>query len=230
MRTIGLIGGMSWESTAVYYRLINEEVRSRLGGLHSAKVVLHSFDFAQITALQRQGNWQCASVLLTETAQALERAGAEVAAICTNTMHKTADAVQEGIHIPLLHIADCTAAAINAANLDTVGLLGTRYTMEQDFLRCRLAKSGHLRVIAPEETERNTVHSIIFDELCQGKVASSSRENLQQVVAHLAANGAQGVILGCTELMLLLSQEQCALPLFDTTALHAQALVDFALA
>lgn len=229
MKTIGLLGGMSWESTAVYYRLINEGVRERLGGLHSAPLLLHSFDFDAITRLQRQGRWDKAAEILGRAACGLEASGADVIAICTNTMHKLADDVQAQVAVSLLHIADPTRQAVQARGLRTVALLGTRYTMEQEFLRHRLSHGGGLRVLVPDQEGRDEVHSIIFDELCQGTVYPRSRARLLEVIARLEEQGAEGIVLGCTELTLLLGQEDCPLPLFDTTMLHAQALVAHAL-
>ncbi len=229
MKTIGLLGGMSWESTAVYYQLLNGAVRERLGGLHSAKLLLHSFDFAEIVALQRGGNWNEAARVLSEAARGLERAGADVLAICTNTMHKLAPEVQAAVSVPLLHIADAAREAVVREGLDCVGLLGTRYTMEQEFLRHRLAADDGPRVLVPDAEAMDTVHTIIFSELCAGQVQDASREALLRVIDALAAQGAQGIVLGCTELMLLLKPEHCALPLFDTAALHVAALTEFAL-
>ena len=230
MKTIGLLGGMSWESTAVYYQLLNCAVRDRLGGLHSARVVLHSFDFAEIVSLQRNADWDEAARVLGEAARGLERAGADVLAICTNTMHKLVPEVQEAVSVPLLHIADATREAVLREGLDCVGLLGTRYTMEQEFLRRRLAADGGPRVLVPDCEAMDVVHDVIFSELCAGQVHDASRETLLRVIDGLAARGAQGIVLGCTELMLLLKPEHCALPLFDTAALHVAALADFALA
>lgn len=229
MKTIGLLGGMSWESTAVYYQLLNGAVRERLGGLHSAKVLLHSFDFSEIVALQRGGDWDEAARVLSEAAQGLERAGADVLAICTNTMHKLAPEVAAAVSVPLLHIADAAREAVVREGLDCVGLLGTRYTMEQEFLRRRLSSSGGPHVLVPDSEAMDVVHDVIFSELCAGQVSDTSRKALLQVIDGLAARGAQGIVLGCTELMLLLKPEHCTLPLFDTAALHVAALVEFAL-
>ncbi len=229
MKTIGLLGGMSWESTAVYYQMLNGLMRERCGGLHSAKVLLHSFDFDDIVAMQTRGDWDTAAETLCRAAQGLERAGADVLAICTNTMHKLAPEVQAAVSVPLLHIADVTRDAVRAAGLSTVGLLGTRYTMEQEFLRRRLSAGGGPRVIAPCGSEVDVVHETIFGELCMGRVRHTSRAALLEIIDSLEERGAEGIILGCTELMLLLRQSDCALPLFDTTALHVRALLDFAL-
>lgn len=229
MKTIGLLGGMSWESTAVYYQLLNCAVRERLGSLHSAKVLVHSFDFAEIVALQRGGDWDEAARVLGAAARGLERSGADILAICTNTMHKLAPEVQATVSVPLLHIADAARAAILRDGLDHVGLLGTRYTMEQEFLRRRLSERGGPRVLVPDGEEMDVVHDVIFSELCAGQVRNTSREALLRIIDRLSKRGAQGIVLGCTELMLLLKPEDCALPLFDTAALHVAALVEFAL-
>jgi aspartate racemase len=229
MKTIGLIGGMSWESSAEYYRLINEAVRARLGGLHSAQSLLYSFDFAQIEALQHAGRWDDATALLIAAAQRLERGGADFLVICTNTMHKMADAVQAAITIPLLHIADPTAAQIRAAGLTRVGLLGTAFTMEEPFYRGRLEDRYGLTVLVPDAHDRRLVHRIIYDELCQGITTMASRKQYVRVIRSLAEQGAEGVILGCTEITLLIKPADSPLPIFDTTRLHAEAAVDYAL-
>jgi aspartate racemase len=229
MKTIGLLGGMSWESTAVYYQQINLAMRDRLGGLHSAQILLHSYDFAAIAALQRADAWDRLAEILAQTGQALERAGADCLAICTNTMHKVAEEVQAAVDIPLIDIREVTGAAIRTHDLKKVCLLGTRYTMEQTFFRTPLSRAAGLEIVVPEEGERACVHAIIFEELCQGIVCPASRETLSRIMAAQAQQGVDGMILGCTELMLLVDQEHCPLPLFDTTTLHAQALVDFAL-
>lgn len=229
MKTIGLIGGMSWESTIPYYRLINEAVRARLGGLHSAKLVLHSVDFAQIEQLQRSGEWDTAGAILAQAARGLQAAGAELLLIGANTMHKVAPAVAAAVHIPLLHVADATAAAVKAAGLDTIGLLGTRFTMEQAFYVERLQQHG-LAVITPEPDARALVHRVIYEELCRGRVLDASRIAYREVMAALVARGAQGIVLGCTELALLVDASDASVPLFDTTRIHADAAVDWALA
>lgn len=229
MKTIGLLGGMSWESSAEYYRLINEAVRARLGGLHSAQCLLYSFDFAQIEALQHAGRWDDAATLLIAAAQRLERGGAGFLVLCTNTMHKLADAVQAAITIPLLHIADPTAAQIQAAGLTRVGLLGTAFTMEEPFYKARLADQFGLTVLVPGAHDRRLVHRIIYDELCQGITTMASRKQYVRVIRGLAEQGAEGVILGCTEITLLIKPADSPLPVFDTTRLHAEAAVDFAL-
>jgi aspartate racemase len=229
MKTIGLIGGMSWESSIHYYRIINERVRDRLGGLHSAKCVLWSFDFAEITAYQRAGQWEEATARMIAAAQSVERAGADVLLICTNTMHKMAVEVQRAVSIPLIHIADPTAEVVQAAGITTVGLLATRFTMEQDFYVGRLTSRHGLKVVVPQAPERQVVHDIIFGELCQGKVIEESRRRLKAIMNQLTVQGAQGIILGCTELGLIIQPADCGLPLFDTTVLHAEAAADFAL-
>lgn len=229
MKTIGLIGGMSWESTAIYYQQINQAVRERLGGLHSAKILLHSCDFAEIAALQQQGCWDLLAEQLARTAQALERAGADCAAICTNTMHKVADEVQAEVRIPLIDIRDAVGAAIQQQGLGVVGLLGTRFTMEQDFYHSFLSRKRGIEVVVPSVDRRDEVHEMIFGRLCRGVVREEDRMRLVAAIDQMAEQGARGVVLGCTELMLLLGQQDCPLPLFDTTTLHAQALVAFAL-
>ncbi len=230
MKTIGLIGGMSWESTIPYYRLINEGVKQRLGGLHSAKLILHSVDFDEIERLQRSGDWDSASALLTRSAQLLETAGAELLVLCTNTMHKVAPAIESAVSIPLLHIADATAEAAKSAGIRRVGLLGTRFTMEQDFYVGRLIDRHGLEVLTPTAPERDEVHRIIYDELCLGKILSASRESYRRIMNELARRGAQAIILGCTEISLLVGEEDSPVPLLDTTAIHAQSAVEAALA
>ncbi len=229
MRTIGLLGGMSWESTAEYYRVANELVRERLGGLHSAKLLLHSVDFAEVAQLQRQDRWDDAADLLGTAAKGLEAAGAELMLICTNTMHKVAGQVQAATSVPLLHIGDTTADAVRAAGLTTVGLLGTRFTMEQPFLREHLAGRG-LEVLVPPADDRTTVHDVIFDELCVGIVREESRRAYRQVIDALVEAGAQGVVLGCTEIELLVGADDSPVPVFPTTRLHVTAAVERALA
>lgn len=229
MKLIGMLGGMSWESTAEYYRLANELVRDRLGGLSSARVLLHSVDFAQIERLQARGDWEDAGRLLADAAAGLERGGAELLVLCTNTMHKVADAIEAATTIPLLHIGDVTARAVRSSGIDRVGLLATAYTMEHDFLRDRLASHG-LTVLVPEPADRAEVHRIIYDELCLGIVTEVSREVYRGVIQRLVAEGAQGVILGCTEIELLVSQADSPVPVFPTTRLHVEAAVEAALA
>ncbi|HOY57912.1 MAG TPA: aspartate/glutamate racemase family protein [Verrucomicrobiota bacterium] len=229
MKTIGMIGGMSWQSTIEYYRLVNESIQEKLGGLHSAKCVLYSVDFAEIEELQRHGEWNKAAEALVGAAQGLEKAGTDFVLICTNTMHKLADAVQASIGIPLLHIADATAEAVRRAGLRRVGLLGTRFTMEEEFYRGRLANRFGLEVVVPDAEDRQTVHRIIYEELCAGAVRSGSKALVSGIINRLETLGARGVILGCTELGLLVDAGDSPLPLFDTTRLHARAAVDWAM-
>lgn len=229
MKTIGMIGGLSWESSIEYYRVINETVRETLGGLHSAQCLMYSFDFAEIEALQHEGRWDEATGRMVEAAERLERGGADFVIICSNTMHKMADAVQAAISIPLLHIADPTADAIKAQGYSTIGLLATRFTMEQDFYRQRLVAQG-LRVLVPDAPQREDIHRIIYDELCMGIVTDDSRARYQAVIADLKQRGAEAVILGCTEIGLLIKPEHSVLPTFDTTLIHAQSAVAYALA
>lgn len=229
MKTIGLIGGMSWESSAEYYRLLNELVRERLGGLHSARCVLHSVDFAEIEEFQRAGEWERAGDVLAAAAKGLEAAGADLVLICTNTMHKVADQVASAVSVPLLHLGDATAEAVRARGVRRVGLLGTAFTMEQDFYRDRLRAHG-LDVLTPDADDRALVHRVIYEELCLGVVREESRAAYQDVIARLVADGADGVILGCTEIELLIRQEHSPVPVFPTTLLHAEAAVSAALA
>lgn len=229
MRTIGMLGGMSWESSAQYYRIVNERVRSKLGGLHSARCLLMSVDFAEIEQMQAEERWDDAARLLSDGARALERGGADLLVLCTNTMHKVAAEIGSAVQIPLLHIADATAAAIQRAALGRVGLLGTRFTMEESFYRERLAKSDGLEVLVPGPLMRESVHRIIYEELCMGKVLESSQHTYLRAVEELVALGAEGIVLGCTELMLLGHDQQLHVPIFDTTTLHAEAAVDYAL-
>ncbi|MGC5562111.1 aspartate/glutamate racemase family protein [Streptomyces sp. FR-108] len=224
MKTIGLIGGMSWESTAEYYRHLNEITRERLGGLHSARCVLYSVDFAEIEQLQTQGRWTDAGEILAEAARSLEAAGADLVLICTNTMHKVADAVEAAVSIPLLHLAEATADAVRAAGLSRVGLLGTAFTMEQDFYRGRLESSG-LDVSIPDSAGRAVVHRVIYEELCVGVVKEESRAAYRKVMDDLVAAGAEGIILGCTEIELLIGPEDSPVPIFATARLHAEAAV-----
>nr|WP_298339250.1 aspartate/glutamate racemase family protein [Ferrimicrobium sp.] len=227
-RRIGMLGGMSWESTAQYYRLANELVRARLGGLHSANLLLASLDFADIESLQMHGEWEEAGRLLAQSARELEAGGAEVFVLCTNTMHNVADQIQAALTIPLLHIADVTARAVMAAGLTTVALLGTNFTMEQDFYRERLAQHG-LTVITPPPDDRAEVHRIIYDELCRGDIEDLSRQIYRNIITRLSHVGAQGVILGCTEIELLISQADSPIRVFPTTRLHVEAAVNFSL-
>ena len=228
MKTIGLLGGMSWESTELYYRLINEETRRRLGGLHSAPVAMVSVDFQHIEELQHQGNWTAAGEILAGKARQVEAAGADFLLICTNTMHKVAAEIEEAINIPLLHLAYATAYRVRASGIRTIGLLGTKFTMEQDFYRGRLEQQG-LNVLTPDREDREIVHRIIYEELCLGRVLESSRKEYLRIINRLAAAGAQGVIEGCTEIVMLVQQGHTQVPLFDTTAIHAQEAVALAL-
>jgi aspartate racemase len=229
LKTIGLLGGMSWESTATYYRLLNEGVRARLGGLHSAKILLHSVDFHEIDAHMRAGAWDAAGAQLADAARALQAAGAGCMLIGTNTLHRVAPAVAAAISVPLLHVADATAAPIRAAGLSTVGLLGTRFVMEQDFYRARLSGQHGLGVLVPDAADREVIHRIIFEELVLGRRIAASREALRRIMAELVARGARGIILGCTEFSLLLDATDASVPLYDTTSLHATQALDWAL-
>lgn len=229
MKTIGLIGGMSWESTLPYYSHINTLVRERLGGLHSARVVLNSVDFEEVAALQRADDWDAAATLLVAAARAVEAAGAGCVLVCTNTMHKVAPQIQAAVDIPLLHIGDALGVAVRKVGLQRLGLLGTRFTMEQAFYRDYLREMHALEVLVPAEAERALVHRVIFDELCVGRAEPASRAAYRNIMAGLAAAGAQGIILGCTEISLLVDGSDAPVPLFDTTALHARMAVDWAL-
>jgi aspartate racemase len=229
MKTIGLLGGMSWESTIPYYRQINLRIRQQLGALHSAKIILYSVDFAEIEALQRSGDWHKAGEVLADAAFRLQLAGADCIVLCTNTMHKVSAAIEAAVTIPLLHIADATAEAIQQAGLKKVALLGTRFTMEQDFYKNRLTEGYGLAVLVPDEQGKALVHQVIYQELCLGVVNEASRQQYQHIMADLVTQGAEAIILGCTEIGLLVSPEDCAVPLFDTTAIHAQKAADWAL-
>lgn len=229
MRTIGLIGGMSWESSAQYYRIINQEVRERLGGVHSAESLMVSVDFGEIERLQHDGQWSLLTGRMIDAAQRLERGGADFFLLCTNTMHRMADEIAASVSIPMLHIADPTAETIRKAGFGRVGLLGTAFTMEQDFYKGRLATKYGLDVLVPEPTDRAVGHQVIYQELVAGRVLSASREKYRAIIGRLIANGAEAIILGCTEIMLLVRPEDSAVPLFDTTFLHAQAAVQRAL-
>ncbi|QBQ97857.1 aspartate/glutamate racemase family protein [Paraburkholderia pallida] len=229
MKTIGVIGGMSWESSAEYYRLLNRYAKARLGGHHNARSLMTTVDFAEVEALQRAGDWDALGVQMAQAAAQLERGGADLALLATNTMHRVCASIEAAISIPFLHIADPTGAALRAAGVTRVGLLGTRYTMEQDFYVGRLREVHGIEALVPDERERMDVHRIIYDELCHGIVEAESRGTYQRVIEALAARGAQAVILGCTEITLLISSKDSALPVYDTTALHAQAAVDWAL-
>ncbi|NMZ35585.1 aspartate/glutamate racemase family protein [Pseudomonas proteolytica] len=228
MRTIGLIGGMSWESSAEYYRIINQQVRDRLGPLRSAQMLLYSVDFGPVEHAQHAGRWDDAALILQDAARRLQAGGADCIVLCTNTMHLVAPQIEAAVSVPFLHIADAAGAAAVKANTLTVGLLGTAFTMEQDFLKARLAAQG-LNVLVPDAQERRAVHRIIYEELCVGVISEASRQVYQQAIANLAARGAQAIILGCTEIGLLIKPEHSDLPLLDTTELHAQAAVAFAL-
>ncbi|HDR3652372.1 aspartate/glutamate racemase family protein [Bacillus sp. SM-B1] len=228
MKTIGLIGGMSWESTAEYYRIINEEIKSRLGGLHSAKCLINSVDFEEIERYQSSGDWDSAGEILGNAAYSLQKGGADFIIICTNTMHKVVEKIKENLHIPILHIADATAKEIERKDIQTVGLLGTKYTMEQDFYKLRI-EENHIEVMVPSEKDRDKINEVIYTELCLGKITSQSREYYKRVIENLIQEGAKGIILGCTEIGLLIKQEDVSVPIFDTTHIHAVEAVNFAL-
>lgn len=228
MKTIGLIGGMSWESTSEYYRIINEEIKERLGGLHSAKCMINSVDFEEIERFQSNGNWNGAGEVLGNAAYSLQRGGADFIIICTNTMHKVVEKIKENIHIPVLHIADATAKEIKRKDIQKVGLLGTKYTMEQDFYKSRIEEND-IKVIVPSEKNREKINEVIYTELCLGKITSQSREYYKRVIEELVQEGAQGIILGCTEIGLLIKQEDVAVPIFDTTYIHAIEAINVAL-
>lgn len=228
MKTIGMIGGMSWESSAEYYRMINEEIKRQLGGLHSAKIILFSVDFAEIERCQSEGRWDDAGEILGEAAFSLEKAGADFIVICTNTMHKVIDQIYQKTSLPILHIADETAAQIKKLGIKKIGLLGTRYTMEQNFYKSRI-QSKNIEVLIPDEKDRKLINETIFNELCLGSILPSSRESFKRIIKALAAEGAEGIILGCTEIGLLIKQEDVRLPLFDTTLIHAHGAVGKAL-
>ena len=229
MKTIGLIGGMSWESTLEYYRIINESIKERLGDLHSARIVMYSMEFAEIERLQRSGQWNELTDLMTDAAQRVERGGADFVLICTNTMHLMAEDVEKSINIPLLHIADATAVVIKEKGISRAGLLGTKFTMEREFYKGKLARHG-LEVIIPPQGHRETVHRIIYDELCRGIIKESSKDSYRGIIEEMVIAGAEGVILGCTEIGLLVKDGDASVPIFDTTEIHAKAAVDYALA
>jgi aspartate racemase len=229
MKTLGLIGGMSWESTVPYYRLINETIKARLGGLHSAKLVLYSVDFDEIATLQHAGDWDAAGRVLADAAKRLESAGAQALVICANTMHKVAAAIEAAVPLPVLHVVDAVAEEIRAAGFHQVGLLGTRFTMEQPFYAERLAQHG-LQTLIPEQTDRELVHRVVYEELCLGKIVDASREQYRRIMAELVARGAQAIILGCTEISMLVSAQDATVPLFDTTAIHARTAAEWMLA
>ena len=228
MKTIGLIGGMSWESSTEYYKIINSTINKRLGGLHSAKILMYSFDFAEIEELQHKNKWDEAINLMVDAAKRLEKANADFILICTNTMHKMAEDITKNINIPLLHIADVTAEEAKSKNIRKIGLLGTKFTMEQDFYKDRL-KKHNIETLIPTDSQREVVHNIIYKELCLGEIRDSSRESIKDIIYSLSDNGAQGIVLGCTELPLLIKQDDSNIPLFDTTVIHAKAAVDFSL-
>ena len=230
MKTIGLIGGMSWESSIEYYRIINEMVKERLGGLHSAKCIMHSVDFADVEPLQHEGHWDEPAEHMVRAAQSVEAAGADFLVLCTNTMHKTADQIERQTSIPFLHIADATAQKVRDHGLTTVGLLGTRFTMEDDFYKGCLTDRHSLAVIVPQEGERQIVHQVIYEELCRGVIQSASRQKYAKIMDNLVSQGAQAIVLGCTEIGLLVRADDCKVPVFDTTRIHAEAAVDLALA
>jgi aspartate racemase len=229
LKTIGLVGGMSWESTVPYYRLIKETIREHLGGLHSAKIILYSVNFHEIEQLQRSGDWDSAGLALAAAARALESAGANFLVLCTNTMHKVASAIEASVRIPLFHIADPTGDEICRAGFSTVGLLGTRFTMEQDFYKARLRERCGLQVLIPERPDQEIIHRIIYEELCIGQVVSESRNEYRRVIEDLVAQGAEAIILGCTEISLLVGTQDSTVPLFDTTSIHAVSAAKLAL-
>lgn len=229
MKIIGLIGGMSWESSQEYYRIINETVKEMLGGFHSAKIIMYSVDFEEIEKLQHQEKWRELTELMIDAARRIERGGADFVVICTNTMHKMADDIQKNIKIPLLHIADVTAEKIKEKGLRKIGLLGTKFTMEEEFYKGRLAERYGLDVIIPNEEERQIVHDVIFNELCLGEIKQSSKEQFKKIMQNLVSRGAEGIILGCTEIPLLVKQEDVEVPLFDTTMIHAKSAVEYAI-
>ncbi|MGO4348355.1 aspartate/glutamate racemase family protein [Paenibacillus sp. MCAF9] len=229
MKTMGLIGGMSWESSVLYYQTINQKVKEKLGKLHSAKSIMYSVDFEQIKTLQEQGNWDEATEIMIDCAQKLELAGAEFIIICTNTMHKMAKEVEDAVSIPLLHIADATANEIIKDGIKKVALLGTAFTMEQPFYKGRLSEKFGIDVIIPNESERKMIHDIIYEELCLGIINEQSRESYVKIINRLSEQGAEAIILGCTEITLLISQDICSVPLYDTARIHAECAVDFAL-
>ena len=228
-KTIGLLGGMSWESTATYYQLLNEGIKAKLGGLHSAKICLVSVDFEEIERLQHIDDWDGTAVILSKAAASIEKGSADFLLICTNTMHKVAPQIEKNISIPILHIADATAQRLREEGIKKVGLLGTRFTMEQDFYKGRLSEKFGIDVIVPEEPEREDVHAVIYNELCLGTIDQNSRERYLKIIEQLAANGAEAVILGCTEIALLVQQNHTRVPLYDTTAIHAEQAVRQAL-
>jgi aspartate racemase len=229
LKVIGLIGGMSWESTALYYGQINEAIKERLGGLHSAKIILYSVDFHEVERLQHSGDWLAAGLLLADAARALEGAGADFLVLCTNTMHKVAPAIEAAVRIPLFHIADPTAGEIKKGGFSTVGLLGTRFTMEEEFYRDRLCERHGLQVLVPKHRDREIIHRVIYEELCLGKIVDESRSEYRRIIADMVGQGVQAIILGCTEISLLVGQQDSAVPLFDTTSIHARKAAERAL-
>lgn len=229
MKILGLIGGMSWESTIPYYRMINQQVKEQLGGLHSAKIILYSVDFHEIEQLQAKGDWETAAQLLSDAAVSLKKAGADVIVVCTNTMHKVADDIEAASGLPLLHIADATAAQIKQQGINKIGLLGTRYTMEQDFYRGRLTQKHGIEVITPDSIDREIVNRIIYEELCLGVISETSRQEYRRIMGKLEQQGVQGIIFGCTEITLLVNAQDASVPVFDTTAIHAGAAAEYAL-
>ncbi|MCS5581677.1 MAG: aspartate/glutamate racemase family protein [Gammaproteobacteria bacterium] len=229
MKTIGMLGGMSWESTATYYREINEGIKQNLGGLHSAKICLYSVDFDEIEKLQHTDDWDTAAMVLADGARKIEAGGADFLIICTNTMHRVASEIEQAISIPLLHIADATALKLKDDNITRVGLLGTRFTMEHNFYKSRITELFGIEVLVPEPDERTLLHAIIYDELCLGKIENTSRQQCLEIISRLFARGAQAVILGCTEIALLISQDHTNIPLYDTTVIHANQAVSYAL-
>ncbi|MFH0258499.1 aspartate/glutamate racemase family protein [Vibrio rumoiensis] len=229
MKTIGMLGGMSWESTLSYYKAVNEGIKAELGGLHSAKICLYSVDFAEIETLQHKGQWDETAMILSQAAQSVEAGGADCLLICTNTMHKVAPQIEAKINIPILHIADATAEQLVADGITKVGLLGTRFTMEQDFYKSRLIDKFDIEVLVPNDEDRSLIHKVIYDELCQGEINTQSRERYIEVVERLSSQGAQAVILGCTEIALLINQHHTNVPLYDTTKIHAEYAVKWAI-
>jgi len=229
VKTIGLIGGMSWESSIEYYRIINEATKAKLGGLHSAKSIMVSVDFAEIEILQHQGKWTEAAQVLIETAKDLENGGADFIVLCTNTMHKVADDIQANVNIPLLHIADATAQLVKESGIQKIGLLGTRFTMEEEFYKGRLSQEYGLSVSVPNAAQRDTIHRVIYDELVLGRIEQNSKEQYLDIIRQMIDQGAEGIILGCTEIGLLIHEQDSSVPLFDTTRIHAEAAVEYAL-
>lgn len=229
MKTIGMLGGMSWESTLSYYKAVNEGIKAELGGLHSAKICLYSVDFAEIETLQHKGQWDETAMILAQAAQSVEAGGADCLLICTNTMHKVVPQIEDKINIPILHIADATAEQLVADGITKVGLLGTRFTMEQDFYKSRLVDKFDIEVLVPNDEDRRLIHRVIYDELCQGEINTQSRERYIEVVERLSSQGTQAVILGCTEIALLINQHHTNVPLYDTTKIHAEYAVKWAI-